>query len=260
MEKINYSVSDGIASLVLDNPQNLNALNEAMLEDLIEATKLCEQDSTVKVVVLSGAGKGFSAGGDIGAMVKGLSSGDMSFDSSMKKLETAALSIRGLSKPVIASLHGPIAGAGFNLALLCDYRIAAENSKFIQAFVNIGLVPDMGGVFSLTKILGIAKATELIMTGRLVGAQEAFDLGLVNKVVSMEDLEETTFEFAKALSKKPSIALNLMKKMINETVYSGLDESLKREAKYQLECSKTDDFVEGITAFAEKRPAKFSGK
>lgn len=260
MEKINYSVSNGIATLILDNPKNLNALNEPMLDDLIEAVSLCEKDSDVKVVIISGAGKGFSAGGDIGAMMKGITSGDMFFDSSMKKLETAALSIRALSKPVIASLHGPIAGAGFNLALLCDFRIAAENSKFIQAFVNIGLVPDMGGIFSLTKILGVAKTTELVMTGRLVKADEALSLGLVSRVVPNEGLEEATLELAKELSKKPSIALKSMKIMINETVFSGLEESLKQEAHYQLKCSKTEDFVEGITAFVEKRPAKFNGK
>lgn len=260
MKMINYNVLDGIASLLLDSPKNLNALNEPMLDALVEAIDLCEKDENVKVIVISGAGKGFSAGGDIGAMMKGISTGELVFDSSMKKLETAALRIRNIKKPVIASLHGPVAGAGFNLALLCDFRIAAHNSKFIQAFVNIGLVPDMGGIFSLTRMLGVAKATELVMTGKPVGADEALNLGLVNQVVPLENLEDATLKFADSLCKKPSIALGHMKTMINNTTFEGLENSLVQEAQYQMACSETEDFVEGITAFAEKREANFKGK
>lgn len=259
-KKIKFSVTDGIASIVLNSPKNLNALDEPMLDDLIVALDICADDEKVKVVIVSGEGKGFSAGGDIGMMLKGLESGDQKLGAGVRKAGVVALKIRNLRKPIIASVHGPVAGAGFNFALLCDFRIAEENSKFIQAFVNIGLVPDMGGTFLLTSILGAAKATELIMTGRPVGAKEALSLGLVNEVVPLEKLEEATMKLAKKLSASPSVALGKMKTLINRSAFFGFENMLDNETEYQIQCTETEDFKEGIRAFAENRKPNFQGK
>ncbi|GAA0182810.1 enoyl-CoA hydratase-related protein [Clostridium sediminicola] len=259
-QKIKYSQSNGIAYIKLNSPKNLNALDEPILDDLMVALDMCTEDETVKVVVISGDGESFSAGGDIGMMLKGLESGEQKLGASVRKVGIAALKIRNLRKPVIASVHGPVAGAAFNFALLCDFRIAAENSKFIQAFVNIGLVPDMGGTFLLTRMLGAARATELIMTGRTVSAEEALSLGLVDQVVPLEKLEEVTLKFAQKLSALPSIALGKMKALVNRTAFFGFENDFDNETEYQVQCTNTEDFKEGIRAFAEKRKPNFQGK
>lgn len=258
--KIKYSVKSGIASIVLNSPKNLNALDELMLDDLMVALDYCADDEGVKVVVISGEGKGFSAGGDIGSMLKGLKSGDKNLDAGVRKVGMTALKLRNLRKPIIASVHGPVAGAGFNLALLCDFRIAADNAKFIQAFVNIGLIPDMGGSFLLTKMIGVAKATELVMTGKPLNAEQAFSLGLVNKVTTMEELEAETLKYALKLVNLPSIALGKMKALINRAAFKGFESDLENEVEYQIQCANTEDFKEGIMAFAEKRKPNFQGK
>ena len=258
--KIRYSVSDKVASIVLNSPKNLNALDEPMLDELIVALDKCAEDESVRAVIIAGEGKSFSAGGDIGFMLKGLETGNMVLGAAVRKVGVAGLRIRNLRKPVIASIQGAAAGAGFNLALLCDFRIAAENSKFIQAFVNIGLVPDMGGTFLLTRMLGAARATELIMTGRVVKAEEALSLGLVNKVVAVEELKKTTLQFADKLSNLPGVALGNMKTLVNRAAFFGFENDLDNETEYQIQCAKTEDFKEGIKAFVEKRKPNFQGK
>lgn len=259
-KKIKYSVTQGIASIVLNSPKNLNALDEAMLNDLMAALDLCEDDNDVKVIVISGEGKGFSAGGDIGDMYKGVKTNSLDFGGSIEKAGMVSLKIKKLSKPVIASVHGPVAGAGFNIALACDFRIAADNSNFIQAFVNIGLVPDAGGVYLLTRALGVAKSTDLIMTGKPVGAQDAFEMGLVNKVVAPEDMEAATSKFAQKLAGGPSLSYAGMKKLIFESEYKDFETYIAEEVKQQVKCGESEDFREGVTAFVEKRKAAFQGK
>ena len=259
-EKIKYGQENGIAFIKLNSPKNLNALSELVIEELSIALDICNDDKNVKVIVISGEGKGFSAGGDIGMMLKGLENNDDSLVKAVRKIGAMAMKIRNIRKPVIASVHGPVAGAGFNLALLCDFRIAAENSTFIQAFVKIGLIPDTGGTFLLTRMLGVARATELIMTGRPVKADEALSLGLVNKVVELEKLEEETLKFAQKINELPSIALGDMKALINRAAFDGFGNALDNETEYQSNLLNTEDFKEGIRAFSEKRKANFIGK
>lgn len=259
-KKIKFSVVEGIANIVLNSPKNLNALDEPLLDDFCEALEICYNDDAIKVVVISGEGKAFSAGGDIAAMIKGIKTGDMVLAPGVRKVSTTALKLRNLKKPVIASVNGAAAGAGFNLALLCDFRIAADNAKFIQAFVNIGLVPDMGGTFLLTKMIGAAKATELLMLGRPVDANEALSLGLVTKVVPVEELEKETIKLAKKLCYLPSNSLKNIKSLINRAAFNGFETDLQNEVEYQVACGQTEDFKEGVFAFAEKRKANFTGK
>lgn len=258
--KIKYFEERGVAKIKMDSPKNLNALDEPMVDELSLAIDRCADDETVKVVIISGEGKSFSAGGDIGMMLEGLKSGEQRLGAGVRKAGLLALKIRNLGKPVIASVHGSVAGAGFNFALLCDFRIAAENTKFIQAFVNIGLVPDMGGTFLLTRTLGVSKATELIMTGKPINAKDAYSLGLVSEVVPLEELEDTAVELADKLSNLPSIALGKMKTLINRAAFQGFENNLDNETEYQMQCANTNDFKEGIYAFAEKRKANFQGK
>ena len=260
MERININVKNGVAYVQMNYPKNLNALNEPMLDELVEAFDQCERDEMTKAIVISGAGKGFSAGGDIAEMIKGIQSKAVDFTGTMEKLKRTALKVRQCRKPVIASMHGPVAGAGFSLALLCDFRIAADNAKFIEAFVNIGLVPDMGNVYSLAKIVGVGTMTELVMTGKPVDAARALELKLVNQVVPMEELEAATEKFASYMASRPAVAIANMKEMINNLYFSDFEKALDQETKLQLKCSATDDFVEGITAFAQKRRPIFVGK
>lgn len=259
--KIKFSICEGIANIVLSGPKNYNAMNSTMITELNSVLDTCASDWNVKAIVISGEGKAFCSGGDIAEMVKGLKAGELvKFRKSMDESGIVTSKIRDIDKPVIASVHGAAAGAGFNLALACDFRIAAENSRFIQSFVQVGLVPDMGGIYFLSKLIGYARATELCMTGREVKAEEAFKLGLVNKVVPVEALEEETVQFAKKIAAGPSAAYSKIKDLINKVTFNELEEHLTAVSQYQIQSAMTLDFQEGITAFMQKRKPEFQGR
>ena len=258
--KINYSINDGIGSIVLNSPSTLNAFDETMTADIIAALDLCEKDDSVKVVVISGAGKAFSGGGDINFFYEGIQEDNVDISRLLKLVAEMAVKIKKLPKPVIASINGAAAGAGFSVALLCDFCIAADNAKFLQAFVNLGFVPDTGALYVLGKTLGIIKATDLMMTGRVVYAQEAKDLGIVYEVTTPEELEEATLKLATKLASGPSLAYAKMKDMLYKTFFNDFEEFLVMEGAYQNELSKTDDFKEAVIAFIEKRKPVFEGK
>ncbi len=259
--KIKLSICEGIANIVLNGPKNYNAMNTTMISELNSVLDACASNWNIRVIVISGEGKAFCSGGDIVEMVKGLEKGELvKFRTSMDESGEVTSKIRSIDKPVIASVHGAAAGAGFNLALACDFRIAAANSKFIQSFVQVGLVPDMGGIYFLSKLIGYARATELCMTGREVLAEEAFKLGLVNKVVPDKDLEEETIQFAKKLATGPTASYVKMKDLINKITFKELEEHLTAVSQYQIQSAMTLDFKEGITAFVQKRKPEFQGR
>lgn len=261
-EKIMLTRENGIAQIFLSTPENLNALTGEMVAELIKAFDICEEDPGVRVIVISGKGKAFCSGGDLKSMGGIIKSGGQDvfaakFRTDMKRVGDLARRIRRISLPVIASVHGPAAGAGCNMALLCDFKIVSDDAVFYEAFVNVGLIPDMGGVYILSRYLGLSRLNETIMLGKPVMAAEALSLGLVNSVVSRDNLEGETMALALKLAAMPSLSLAKMKRLVNMSLFAGLDAVLEAEEEYQPLCARSDDFLEGVAAFLEKRKPAF---
>ena len=259
--KLNYKVKNGIAIVQMNCLKNLNAVDEKMASDLIDAMKEAESDPDVKVVVLSSAAKSFSAGGDIGFFNDQLKAGqDMDLSTLFYLVGVLADYMKKMSKPIISSVNGAAAGAGVGLALGADFMICVDNAKFILAFVNLGLVPNTGSTYLLAKNIGVNRTMEIVSSGRPFSAQEAKDLGLACKVVPAECLEKETMIYAERLASGPLKSYKNIKKQIYNAVFDEYREWLSDiELPTQQECSVTQDFKEGCMAFAEKRAAKFSG-
>ena len=259
--KIILKVEEGIATLTLNSPENLNALNLPMYTEITDALKVVDEDETIKALIINSSGRAFCGGGDIGEMVDNLEkTGDLGFDNLAVMAANISKKIKLMSKPVIAAVNGACAGAAANISIACDFTIASEDVKFIQAFKGIGLIPDAGGVYLLTRAVGVAKATELAMLGRPVKAEEALQLGLAYKVVPKEELMNEAYALAGTLAKGPGKAFAALKQLIYEAQYKDFDEYMPKEVSTQVELGKTEDFSEGIAAFLEKRPAVFKGK
>ncbi len=258
-KKIVFSKQQSVAKIVLSSAKNLNAIDAFMVDEIMAALETVASDPEVKVLVLAADGKGFSGGGDIRMMIDCVTKNlyDGLFEG-VDKVGQLSLALKKLPIPVIASVHGPVAGAGFNVALACDFIVAAESATFIQAFVKIGLIPDAGGIYLLNKAIGVSRATELVMTGRPVDAKEAHSMGLVVDVVPDEQLESATYQFAGRLAKGPGLSLRYMKELTFESDFKDFESYLALEAKKQKLCGQTEDFKEGIMAFAEKRKPNFS--
>lgn len=256
-EAIIYKVSDRIATITMNRPKSLNSMSLDLVEGFIRSLQEAETDSQVRVVVVTGSGRAFSAGGDLKTL------DDLHTTEERRqfivKVGTIVKLIHDMSKPVIAMVNGVAAGAGFNLALACDMAYAADNAKFIQSFVNVGLSPDCGGFYYLAKAVGMAKAKELMLTARPVGAQEAEHLNLVNGVFAQEELETATMKLAARLAEAAPLAVAMTKKAVNDYSAS-LEETLTFESLASSSLLGTVDFKEGVTAFAEKRTPRFLGK
>lgn len=256
-----YEVQDRIATLTLNRPERLNALGDTLREDLHDAVVKSTDDPDVRVLVITGAGRGFCSGGDVKSMNERDREGRGS--SLMEKVapsrDQTILAMRDCPKPVIAAVNGAAAGAGFNLALACDLRIASSAARFTQAFVRRGLHPDWGGTYFLPRIVGTAKACELIFTGDSIDAAEALRLGIVNAVVEPEALMAKTYELARKLADGPPIAIRLAKRAIYHNQDVDLRAGLEYETYAQNVCRETEDSKEGVKAFVEKRAPKFRG-
>lgn len=262
LKKTIYTVQDGIAVIKMNYMKNLNAIDEQMADELIWLFDQAEKDDQVKAVVLQGADKAFSAGGDIGFFYKQIQAGgEVSLDGLIARVGTLADNMKKMSKLIVTSVCGAAAGAGVSLALGGDFLVCADNAKFILAFVNLGLVPDTGAAYLLSRSIGAARAFELSATGRPMGAQEAKDLGVAYQVVAKEELEEATMKLAKKLAAGPLVSYKNIKKQIYEASFSDYKKWLDEiEAPTQHECALTEDFAEGVKAFMEKRKAAFTGK
>jgi len=257
-----YEVKDGVATLTLNRPERLNALGDTLREDLHDAVTAAAADPEVRVMIVTGAGKGFCAGGDVKAMNEGKARGAPR--PLMEKVapgrDRTVLALRDAPKPVIAAVNGAAAGAGMNLALACDIRIASTAAKFAQAFVKRGLHPDWGGTYFLPRVVGTAKACELIFTGDVIDAQEALRLGIVSAVHPPETLMAAAHALARKIADGPPIAIRLAKRAIYHSLECDLRQALEFETYAQNICFETDDAREGISAFVEKRPPSFRGR
>lgn len=253
-----YENTDGVVTITLNRPEVYNALNDEITFELQDAFKQVARDETARVVVLTGAGKAFCSGQDLKASA---GQAQRSFlDSLHKRYNPIVRAIRNLQKPVIARLNGVAAGAGCSLALACDVIIASEEATLIEVFINIGLVPDSGSSFFLPRSVGMAKAFELCTLGSRVKAAEAVSIGLINKAVPADQLDSAVREYATYYAKAPTKAIGLIKKMLNKSTTSSLDEMLDYEAYCQEIAGNSQDYKEGVAAFLEKRKPDFKGK
>lgn len=261
LQKLIYTVEDGIAIVTMNYMKNLNAIDEQMADELIYVVEEAQRDPNVKVMVLKGQNKAFSAGGDIGYFYQLIQAGgEVNMDGLIAKVGKVADGMKKMDKIVITSVCGAAAGAGASLAFGGDFIICAENAKFMLAFVNIGLVPDTGATYLLSKAIGVTRAMELAATGRPLPAQEAKDIGLVYKVTSVEELDEETMKFAKKIANGPLLSYKNIKKQIYDANYQDYKKWLdETEIPTQRECAKSMDFQEGCKAFMEKRKAEFKG-
>lgn len=248
----------GVLTLILNRPKVYNSFNREMSLELQQALDDAEADDTVRCIVITGEGKGFCAGQDLGEAID--ENGPELKEIVDKHYNPMITRIRNIEKPIIAAVNGIAAGAGANIALACDIVVADENAAFIQAFSKIGLIPDSAGTFFLPRLIGMQKSAALMMTGDKVMAKEAEDMGMIYKCFATEVFEVSTKKMAAKLAKMPTKALGLTKLALNKSYANNLDQQLALESDLQVVCGKTDDFKEGIDAFLEKRKPVFTGK
>lgn len=260
LEQVQMIVDEGVGVLTLNDPERLNALNQGMLGEIHKVVQEVRTGDGVKVLVITGAGRAFSAGGDIRRMEERFEESPPDARERIRNFHAAVLSLRNLEKPVIASVNGAAVGAGCSLALACDLRIASERARFGLTHVKLGLTPDGGGMYFLPRLVGPSRALELLLTGEIVDARLAEAMGLVNRVVSHDELHEATMALAQRLAKGPSLAMG----MIKSTMYRGLGmdlaEELEVEALSVAVCLKSEDHREGVKAFIEGREPSFKGR
>lgn len=261
-QKISYTIEDGVAVIAMVCKENLNALDMQMGAELLDAISDAETNEKVKVVVIKGLPRAFSAGGDVAMLHGVLESGEpIHMDAMMKKNSIITDKLKGMDKLVITSVAGAVAGAGVSLALSSDFMICADNAKFILAFVNLALTPDMGLTYLLSKTIGPSRTMDLAATGRPVKVTEMYDWGLVHRMVPADDLDDATMEFARKLARGPLVAYKNIKKQVYTANYADYLKWIEQvEVPTQCECAETQDFREGVYAFIEKRKAEFEGK
>jgi 2-(1,2-epoxy-1,2-dihydrophenyl)acetyl-CoA isomerase len=252
----------GVVTVTLSRPEKLNALAGHMRRDLSEALERAGSDANVRVVVITGEGRAFCAGGDVAVMNELMEKENgEEFARLLGAGRRVVTAIRGMTKPVLAAINGPATGAGFNLALACDLRIATESSKFSQSFARVGLHPDWGGTFFLPQIVPPNIACELFFLGDLISAEQALRWGLLNRVVPDAELEAETKKLAQRLAAAPTETVAAVKHAVYMTLGGAtLDRMLQYETEAQTRCFRSRDGREGVKAFLEKRPPRFAGR
>jgi 2-(1,2-epoxy-1,2-dihydrophenyl)acetyl-CoA isomerase len=255
-ETIFYEVRDQVAWLTLNRPDKLNAFTEQMNKEIIHVLKKVSSDEEVRCIVITGAGRAFCSGEDLGSVTEDLDHGEVlrTRYAPMMKL------LYRLEKPVVAAVNGVAAGAGMSLALACDFRLALEKASFVEAFIHVGLIPDAGNLYYLPRLVGHAKALELAVFGEKITARDAKEIGLVTNVIPEDSWDEEVQHFAKRLACLPTKAIGLIKRCLRESWHHTFEDYLEKEVYSQRIAGLTDDHREGVRAFFEKRKAIFNGK
>lgn len=255
---LTYEIKENTAWITLNRPDVLNAFNEEMTTELLNVLKAAGKDESVRCLVITGAGRGFCSGQDLKSH-----SGDEKRslkDSLVRRYNPIIRRMRNTDKPIVAMINGVAAGAGCSLALACDMRVMAESAGLIEVFIRIGLVPDSGSHWFLVRNVGLAKAFELAALGDKIDAQQALELGLVNKIAPDDTLQKETEALAHRLAASPTRAIGLIKRALNKAVHSDLDSILEYESYIQEIASMSEDHHEGVKAFIEKRKPEYKGK
>lgn len=258
MEPILFQIIEGVAKITLNNPDKYNAFYREMALLFQEHLKQCQDNQNIKAVYITGMGKAFSAGQDLAEAID--PKGPELTKIVSEHYNPIIKQIRNLKKPVVAAVNGVAAGAGANIALACDIVVATKSASFIQAFSKIGLIPDSGGTYFLPRIIGVQKASALMMLGDKISASEAEDLGMIYKAFEDEQFSEESFKIASKLATMPTFGLWLTKKALNETFQNNLDQQLNLEDEMQTLAGNSYDYNEGVNAFLEKRKPVFKGK
>ena len=254
------SLDKGLLTITMNRPDRRNALNPEMTQGLVEAARRAQDDTEVRAVLIRGAGGTFCVGGDVKSMAAGRA--PLPFEAKMANLRRGmevSRILHTMPKPVVAQLDGAAAGAGLSIALSCDLRVASASCKITTAFAKVGFSGDYGGTYFLTKMLGSAKARELYLMSPVLSAQEAYNLGMVSKVVPDADVEAEALELARSLAQGPSVALGYIKRNINNAEHLPLEDCFDGEAIHHTRCSDTEDHKEAAKAFVEKRKPAFKG-
>lgn len=248
---------EAVATIVMNRPEAMNALNLDMINDLVAALKKAEEDDSVRVIILTGEGKSFCSGGDL-SIIKSFD-GPVTGRELTLKAGSITSTIMKLKKPVVAMVNGTAAGAGFNIALACDIVFCSRSARMIQSFSGVGLISDCGGTYLLPRVVGLHKAKELMFTAETISAEQALSLNIANQVVDDAMLAEETYKYASKLAMYAPLSIAYMKGAVNGTDSRTLEEALELEANLQGICGQTEDCQEGISSFLEKRHPNFKG-
>jgi 2-(1,2-epoxy-1,2-dihydrophenyl)acetyl-CoA isomerase len=255
---IELKIENSVAWITLNRPEVFNSFNREMALLLQKTLDDCNADATVRAIVITGNGKAFCAGQDLKEVT------DPELNPGFRKIleehyNPIIQKIRTIEKPIIAAVNGVAAGAGANIALACDIVVSTDHASFIQAFSKIGLIPDSAGTFFLPRLIGLQRATALMMLGDKVTAEAALQMGLIYKILPVAFFEEETMQLATTLANMPTKALGLTKRLLNQSMTNNLEQQLALESDLQIEASSSNDYKEGVTAFVEKRKPEFKG-